>query len=300
MPYYESPVDGTRLHYADHGPACGAVAVFVAGAYLGHEMWEHQMLPLAETGYRCVGLDRRGHGRSDDVWSGYDLDTLADDLQGLLDHLDLREVTLIAHSVGTAEVLRCLTRHGSSRVAGAALVCGVSPGIIRSKRLPDGLDPALVRADEEFFRRDRPAWFTRFADAFFAVTSAGNEVSDAYTRYLIDRCLVATPRAATGVRSVVTGLDLTAELPAVDVPVLVVHGTHDTSAPLAHTGERLARLVPGAVLKVYENGGHGLFFTHAERLTADLRDFLGAAGATAATTATTGICRMLAAAGIGG
>ncbi|MEW2619031.1 alpha/beta hydrolase [Streptomyces sp. NPDC048106] len=283
MPYYESPVDGTRLHYADHGPASGAVAVFVASAYLGHEMWEHQMLPLAEAGYRCVGLDRRGHGRSDDVWRGYDLDTLADDLQGLLDHLGLREVTLIGHSVGTAEVVRCLTRHGSDRVAGAVLVCGVSPGILRSERLPDGVDPALARADDELFRRDRPAWFARSADAFFAVSSAGNEVSDAYVSRLIDRCLRATPRASTGLRALVTGLDLTDELPAVDVPVLVVHGTHDTSAPLAHTGERLARLVPGAALKVYDRGGHGLFFTHAERLTADLREFLGTVGATAAT-----------------
>ncbi|MER6330744.1 alpha/beta hydrolase [Streptomyces sp. NPDC001034] len=296
MPYYESPVDSTRLHYVDHGPASGTVAVFVASAYPGHEMWEHQMLPLAEAGYRCVGLDRRGHGRSDDVWSGYDLDTLADDLQGLLDHLDLREVTLIGYSVGTAEVVRCLTRHGSDRVARVALVCGVSPGIIRSEHLPDGVDPLVARADEEFFRRDRPAWFTRSADAFFAVSSAGNEVSDAYVRHLVDRCLAATPRASTGVRSVVTGLDLTGELPAVDVPVLVVHGTHDTSAPLAHTGERVARLVPGAVLKVYENGGHGLFLTHAERLAEDLREFLGADGATAATTTGTG--RVPAVAGI--
>ncbi|MGW4565895.1 alpha/beta fold hydrolase [Streptomyces sp. NPDC004561] len=276
MPYYESPVDGVRLHYADHGPATGPVAVFVASAYLGHELWEYQMLPLAEAGHRCVGLDRRGHGRSEDSWSGYDLDTLADDLQGLLDHLDLREVTLIGHSVGTAEVVRCLTRHGSARVARVALIAGVSPGVVRSAALPEGLDPALVRADEEFFRRDRAAYFTAMADDFFAAGRPGNEVSPAFVRYLVDRCLAATPRAATGVRAVVAALDLAAELPALDVPALVVHGTHDTSAPLAHTGERTARLVPDATLKVYENGGHGLFATHAERLTADLREFLDA------------------------
>ncbi|MGW4348284.1 alpha/beta fold hydrolase [Streptomyces sp. NPDC004690] len=115
MPYFTSPVDGARLHYADYGPADGPVVVFVHSAYFGTETWEFQMLPLAGSGYHCVGLDRRGHGRSEDVWGGFDLDTLADDLNGLLEHLDLREVTLIGHSPGSAEILRCLTRHGTGR-----------------------------------------------------------------------------------------------------------------------------------------------------------------------------------------
>ncbi|MER6076397.1 alpha/beta hydrolase [Streptomyces sp. NPDC001817] len=276
MPYFESPVDGTRLHYIDHGPATGPVAVFAASAYLGHEMWEYQTLPLAEAGFRCVALDRRGHGRSEDTWNGYDLDTLADDLHGLLDHLDLREVTLVGHSVGSGEVIRCLSRHGGVRIARAALVAGVSPGVVRSPGTPDGWDPADVRADDEVFRRDRAAYFTALADDFFAVHRPGNQVSPHYVRHLIDCCLGATPRAANGVRAVVAALDLAGELPALDLPVLVVHGTHDASAPLSLTGERAARLLPDATLKVYENGGHGLFATHAARLTADLREFIEA------------------------
>ncbi|MEU8689364.1 alpha/beta hydrolase [Streptomyces sp. NPDC048665] len=276
MPYFESPVDGTRLHYTDHGPAAGPVAVFVASAYLGHEMWEYQTLPLAEAGFRCVALDRRGHGRSDDTWFGYDLDTLADDLHGLLDHLDLGEVTLVGHSVGTAEVVRCVTRHGTGRVHRVALVAGVCPGIVRCPNLPEGVDPADIRADEELFRRDRPAYYTLLADDFFAVRFPGNDVSPAYVRHLIDLCLTAGPRASTGVRAVVAGLDIADELPGLDLPVLVVHGTHDASAPLALTGERAARLVPDGTLKVYERAGHGLFATHADRLTADLREFIQA------------------------
>ncbi|MER6385750.1 alpha/beta hydrolase [Streptomyces sp. NPDC001250] len=279
MPYYESPVDGTRLYYIDHGPADGPVAVFVASAYFGHEMWEYQTLPLAEAGYRCVALDRRGHGRSDAPWSGFDLDTLADDVHGLLDHLDLRDVTLIGHSIGTAEVLRCLTRHGAGRVAGIAVVAGVSPGVVRSPGTPDGVDPADVRADDEVFRRDRAAWFCAGVDSFFAAHLPGNEVSPEYVRHLIDRCMSTDPRAATGIRDVVAALDIVDELPEVNVPVLVVHGTDDTSAPLARTAERVARLVPDGTLKVYEHGGHGLFVTHAERLTADLRAFIDAGAA---------------------
>ncbi|AOR30342.1 chloroperoxidase [Streptomyces fodineus] len=279
MPYFESPVDGTRLYYIDHGPADGPVAVFVASAYLGHEMWEYQTLPLAEAGYRCVALDRRGHGRSDSPWSGFDLDTLADDLHGLLDHLDLRGVTLIGHSIGTGEVLRCLTRHGTARVARLALVAGVSPGVVRSPGTPDGVDPEVVRADDEVFRRDRAAWFASGVDAFFASHLPGNEVSPEYVRYLVDLCMSTGPRAAMGIRGVVADLDAVAELPSVNVPVLVVHGTDDTSAPLDRTAERVARLVPDSTLKVYERGGHGLFVTHGERLTADLREFIDAGAA---------------------
>src|SRR4051794_35767068 len=109
MPYFESTTDHSRLHYIDYGPASGPVIVFVNSSYFSTEMWEYQMLPLAAEGFRCVGFDRRGHGRSDDVWGGFDLDTLAGDLGALLDHLDLRDITLVGHSFGSTEVIRYLT-----------------------------------------------------------------------------------------------------------------------------------------------------------------------------------------------
>ncbi|MGW3116564.1 alpha/beta fold hydrolase [Streptomyces sp. NPDC001107] len=276
MPYFASPADAAQLHYVDYGPADGPVAVFVNSAYLGTEMWEFQMLPLAARGYRCVGLDRRGHGRSDDVWNGYDLDTLADDLHGLLDHLDLRAVTLIGHSVGSAEIVRCLTRHGSGRVNRVALVAGIAPGVARTADNPDGWDPEVMRAGNAAFLRDRPAFFSD-PDAlrdFFALHRPGNEVSPAYVRYLSDRCLVSTVRASSAVQETIVTLDVAPELAKLEPPLLVVHGTHDVSAPLETTGRRAAALAPDATLKVYENAGHGLFVTHAEQLTADLREFM--------------------------
>ncbi|MEU6808004.1 alpha/beta hydrolase [Streptomyces sp. NPDC046831] len=274
MPYFASPVDGTRLHYTDHGPADGPVVVFVAGSYLGGEMWEYQTLPLAEEGHRCVTLDRRGHGRSDDVWHGYDLDTLADDLHGLLEHLDLRGVCLVGHSLGSAEAVRCLTRHGTGRVARFVAVAGIVPGVARSADNPDGADPAVMRAVNRTYRRDRAAFFTDGADAFFSLDRPGNEVSQAYVHHLIGRCMEATPRAASAVQELMVTLDVAGELPKLDLPVLVVHGTHDTSAVLETTGRRTARLVPDGTLKVYEDAGHGLFATHADRLTDDLRAFV--------------------------
>ncbi|MFE2133493.1 alpha/beta fold hydrolase [Streptomyces sp. NPDC059466] len=182
MPYFESPVDGTRLHFVDYGPATGPVIVFVNSSYFGTEMWEFQMLPLADEGFRCVGLDRRGHGRSDDVWDGFGLDSLADDVDGLLRHLDLRDVTLVGHSVGAAEVVRCLTRHPGARVARAALVGGVVPGVVRTADHAAGVDPAVVRAGNETVRRDPAAFFAAGADAFFALGLPGNDLSPEYVR----------------------------------------------------------------------------------------------------------------------
>ncbi|MFI2644472.1 alpha/beta fold hydrolase [Streptomyces sp. NPDC018610] len=274
MPYFTSPVDGTRLHYADYGPAEGPVVVFVHGAYFGTEMWEFQMLPLAESGYRCVGLDRRGHGRSEDVWGGFDLDTQADDLNGLLEHLDLEEVTLVGHSLGSAEIVRCLTRHGADRVSRAALVAGIAPGVVRSADNPDGVDLEFLRAAHEVFRRDRAAFYANGAHDYFALDEPGNEVSPAYVRYAVDCCMASTARAANAVNTVVRGMNVAPELPALGLPVLVVHGTHDTSAPFEVTGRRSADLLPNSTLKIYDNGGHGLYVTHADRLNTDLREFM--------------------------
>ena len=275
MPYFETPADGTRLHYVDYGPADGPVMLFVSGSYFASDMWEYQMLPLAEEGYRCVGLDRRGHGRSDDVWGGFELDSLADDLHGLMEHLDLRGLTLVGHSIGTAEIVRSLTRHGAERVARAVLVAGTVPGLVRSEENPDGWDPEALQAFNDTFRRDRAAFFADGAHAFFALDLPGNDLSPAYVQYMVQRCHGSTARAGTALGRVVACLDLGAdELGKVDLPVLVVHGTHDVSAPLELTGRRSAALLPGGTLKVYENGGHGLFATHADQLNADLRKFM--------------------------
>lgn len=197
MPYFESATDRARLHFVDYGPCDGPVIVFVSGSYFGTEMWEYQMLPLAAEGFRCVGFDRRGHGRSEDVWGGFDLDTLARDLGSLLDHLDLRDVTLVGHSIGAVEVVRYLTLRGTDRVARAALVGAVAPGPARSTDHPQGLDPELIRGFNETFRQDRAKFFADGANAFFARQLPGPQVSDAYVASMVDRCHGATARAAT-------------------------------------------------------------------------------------------------------
>ncbi|RCH70025.1 alpha/beta hydrolase [Streptomyces sp. SDr-06] len=273
MPYFTTATDGTTLHFIDYGPADGPTLVFVNSAYFSTQMWEFQMLPLAEEGFRCVGFDRRGHGRSQDVWGGFDLDTLADDLGSFLDHLDLRDVTLIGHSLGTAEAVRYLTRHGSERVARLVLVGAMAPGIVHSEDNPAGLPAEAIKAANETFRKDRAEFFSSGAADYFALGHPGNNLSAAYVQKVVQDCHGATPRAATAAVANFETLEMAPEARKIDVPTLVIHGDQDASAPIDLTGRRCAELIPDNMFKLYENGGHGLYVTHAEQLNADLREF---------------------------
>ncbi|MEU1730234.1 alpha/beta hydrolase [Streptosporangium sp. NPDC020145] len=151
MPYFET-ADGTRLAYEDYGT--GKPIMFVASWALGADMWEYQVPFFVEQGYRCVLLDRRGHGRSDRPSGGYDIDTRADDLATLVEHLDLREITLVGHSAGGGEVARYLVRHGEERVSRVAFVSAVLPFLKRTDDNPHGAPEMLCEAVIAQFRKD--------------------------------------------------------------------------------------------------------------------------------------------------
>ena len=170
MPFFETN-DGTSLCYLDGGT--GPPVVLVASAWLSSRMWEFQLPYLVDRGFRCVAYDRRGHGRSDWPWDGYDYDTLAEDLAALLEHLDLRGATLVAHSAGGGEVVRYLTRHGAGRVARIALVSATTPFPMKTPDNPDGVDRGLMEADLAVRTADRPSWLADNADGFFGVGLPG-------------------------------------------------------------------------------------------------------------------------------
>jgi non-heme chloroperoxidase len=273
MPYLDTR-DRTQLFYLDGGT--GTPIVFVASAWLDSRMWEHQFSYLVDQGFRCIAYDRRGHGRSDTPWDGYDYDTLADDLASLLDRLDLRDVALVSHSAGGGEIVRYLSRHGAERVARIAIVSGTTPFPMKTPGNPDGIDRVLVEADLSVRTADRPKWFAGNADGFFGVGLPDIRVSPELIQATIRQCLDCSARAA--VQFFLTGFttDLRQDLRGVTVPTLVVHGDHDLQAPLELCGRRTAQLVTQSTLLVYENAAHGLFVTHANRLNADLLAFVGA------------------------
>jgi len=271
MPFFQG-ADDTSLYYVDWGS--GKPLVFVASAWLSSRMWELQLPYLVGSGLRCVAYDRRGHGRSDAPWDGYDYDALADDLAALLEQLDLRGVTFVAHSAGGGEVVRYLMRHGRERVERIALVSTTAPFPLKADDNPDGVDRALVELDLAARTADRPKWFADNAAGFFGIGLPGVSVSPELVEHMIRQCLECSPRATAAFFLTGITTDLRAELRAITVPALVIHGDRDVQAPIDRCGRRSARLLPDSRLVEYCDAAHGLFLTHAARLNADLLEFV--------------------------
>jgi non-heme chloroperoxidase len=270
MPYFTTD-DGTQLFYTDTNR--GTPIVLVASAWLSSRMWDRQLPHLASNGLRAIAYDRRGHGRSDWTWNGYDYDRLADDLAALLTHLDLREVTLVGHSMGCGEAVRYLARHGAGRVARLALVSGTTPFPMQWSDNSAAIPRALMEADLAARTADRPKWFADNAAGFFGIGLPGVSVSPESVDFMIRQCLDCSARAAEAFFVAGFTTDLRADMRAIDIPTLIVHGDRDVQAPLDLCGRRSAELVPTSRLVVYENAAHGLFLTHADRLSAELTTF---------------------------
>jgi pimeloyl-ACP methyl ester carboxylesterase len=243
--------------------------VFVAPWALDSGWWEYEIAALMAQGVRCVAFDRRGHGRSDSTSRGLDFDTLADDLAAVMAQLDLRDVTLVGHSMGCAEVVRYATRHHAARIKRIVLIATITPFLLKTPDNPTGIDATVFDRGRSALARDRPHQIAINADAFFGApkNSVSQEVKDWCIRMMVDRCSLMT---MLELHRVFTTTDFRPELPHVGIPTLLIHGDADVSAPLEMTSRRTAALIPGCELKIYENAAHGLPVTHAERLVADL------------------------------
>jgi pimeloyl-ACP methyl ester carboxylesterase len=266
---------GVHLFYRDWpGSHAQAKAVLFVGGWSMHSTsWGYQMMALQRRGLRCIAFDRRGHGRSSDPGGGYDFDTLAGDIAAVIEGLDLREVTLVGHSMGCNEIVRYLSRYGSGRVERIALLGPMTPGVTLSQTNPDGVDPSLL----EQFRslqllRDFPLWIEENIEAFVPGANATTKA------WLAAMALDNSLQALHDCHAAVQDADMVDELRAIDVPVLIVAGDQDVSAPLELTARRSAALIPEVRLRVIEGAAHGMFLTHAERVNAELLEFIGERG----------------------
>jgi non-heme chloroperoxidase len=267
QPGYIRIDDDTALHCRDWGT--GAPLVFLSGWTLNADMWNYQTVPLVHEGFRCVAYDRRGHGRSSDPGRGYDYDTLADDLEMLLDTLGLTGVTLVGHSFASGEIVRYLSRHGARRVAGIVLLSPAStPYLLKTADNPNGIDASLFADSLDEMLTSFPDWIERRAQAYFAPGT-----SHAVIQWTADMMLSTSFYAAVHLNRVQTSTDFRRELAHIDVPALVLHGDADASAPLELTGGPTAAALPHAVLKIYEGGTHGMYLNQAARVTADIAAF---------------------------
>jgi pimeloyl-ACP methyl ester carboxylesterase len=232
-------------------------------------MWEYQMTALTERGYRCLGIDRRGSGRSTSGRAGFGLDQLADDLAGALDQLGVRGATLVAHSMGGPEAVRMLARHGSDRVAHLVLVASITPALVRSQDNPDGLPAIAYDEMVAGLRADKPAYLAAMAPGFFGGEEA---VSPELIRWGVGLAARASLRSCIELTRTQTVADVRADVARIATPTLVLHGDADVAAPLELCGRRTAGGIAGSRLVVYPGGPHGLPLSAAykERLTEDI------------------------------
>jgi non-heme chloroperoxidase len=259
--------DGVRLFHRQWG--AGAPVLFVHSWAVSSQLWDYQFAALGEAGVRCIGYDRRGHGRSDVPADGYDFDTLADDLADVIDALDLREVTLVGHSMGPGEIARYLSRHGDARVKKLVFLAPAVPSIKQTPDNPNGVPEAMLEGLRDLWRRDFPGWIADNTAPFFTP-----ETSPELMRWAIDMVLRTPLNVAIACNRSLSDTDFRPDLAGISKPTLLIHGDKDASAPLALTGQAAAALIPDCDFRIYEGAPHGLMFTHAERLNADLLAFI--------------------------
>jgi len=260
------------LYYEDFGT--GKPVVLIHGWPLSSRSWERQVPALLSAGHRVVAYDRRGFGQSGRPSTGYDYDTLADDLHAVMTRLDLRDATLVGFSMGGGEVARYLGRYGTERVRKAVFIAAVTPFLLKSPDNPAGLDGNIFEGIRQAIHADRVAFLTSFLSNFYNIHEfGGKKVSDEVARLSWNIAAGASPVGTLEcVDSWLT--DFREDLVSIRIPTLVIHGDSDRILPFAATGSRTHEAVEGSRLIVVAGAPHGLNWTHAEEVNDGLIDFL--------------------------
>jgi non-heme chloroperoxidase len=261
-----------KIYYEDHGS--GQPVVLIHGYPLNSDSWERQEPELLSAGYRVIRYDRRGFGNSSRPTTGYDYDTFAADLNALMEQLGLEDTVLVGFSMGTGEVTRYLGKYGSARVSKAVLFGAIPPFLLKTDDNPEGVDGEVFKGIQAAIVKDRYAYFKDFLDNFYNVDKlAPDRISDQAWQASFNVAAGSSPHATYA--CVGTWLtDFRADLPNIDVPMLVVHGTEDRILPYESTAKRLPDLVPNLKLISVEGGPHNIGWTHPEESNKALLEFL--------------------------
>jgi len=263
--------DGTDLFYKDWGE--GQPVVFSHGWPLSADAFEDQMFFLAQRGYRCIAHDRRGHGRSSQPWNGNDLDTYADDLAELTEALGLKDAIHVGHSTGGGEVVRYIGRHGSKRVAKAVLIGAIPPVMVKSKSNPGGTPIEEFDKQRAAVQADRSQFWKDLSLPFYGYNRPGAKVSEGVREsFWLQGMMCGFPGSYFCIKAF-SETDLTDDLKKIDVPTLIIHGDDDQIVPIDDSARLSAKIVKGAVLRVFPGAPHGLCTTHKDLINAELLAF---------------------------
>jgi len=261
-----------EVHYDDYGS--GKPVVLIHGWPLSGRSWENQVPALVDAGHRVISYDRRGFGASSQPWGGYDYDTFAADLNTLLEHLDLCEVTLVGFSMGGGEVARYIGRYGTDRIAKAVLASAVPPFLYKSAENPDGaLDDDAIAGFLGAVKSDRIAFLDEFTTGFF---TAGKDmkVSEAQRIYAREIATFASPKGTADCITAFGRTDFRGDVAKMSIPTLIIHGDSDAIVPFEASGKRSHEAIAGSELVLIKDGPHGINASHAEEFNDALLAFL--------------------------
>jgi pimeloyl-ACP methyl ester carboxylesterase len=265
--------DNTKLYLKDWGT--GRPVILLHGWPLSASSWDDGAMAIADAGMRAIFYDRRGFGRSEQPWDGYDYDTLADDLAAVIEHTGAQDATLVGFSMGGGEVARYMSRHGGRNIAQAVLVSAVVPYMLKTPDNPDGVPQATFDEMTKGMKEDRAKFFANFFKMFFGEGLLSKPVSDEVLEWARDVAMEAGLKPTLACAKAFATTDFRSDMSAFNVPTLIIHGTADKTVPIDPTGRAAARAIPQSELIEYDGAPHGLFATHKEQLTNDLLAFLG-------------------------
>jgi non-heme chloroperoxidase len=274
MPFITTK-DNTEIYYKDWGNPSGKPVIFSHGWPLNSDNWENQIFFLGNHGYRVIAHDRRGHGRSSQPWNGNEMDTYADDLLTLMEHLDLKDAMLVGHSTGGGEVARFLGRHGSSRVSKAVLVSAVPPCMVLKENNPNGLPLSVFDGFRKAMEGDRAQFFLDVPTGpFFGFNLPGAKSSQGLIQSWWQQGMMCSFKGAYDCIRAFSETDFTEDLKSIDIPMLLLHGESDQIVPIKAASLESIKLLKKGTLKVYPGGAHALPNTAVDEVNEDLLAFL--------------------------
>ncbi|XZY09247.1 alpha/beta fold hydrolase [Acinetobacter baumannii] len=272
---YVTTKDGVDIFYKDWGPRDAQVLFFHHGWPLSSDDWDTQLLFFLEQGYRVVAHDRRGHGRSSQVWDGHDMDHYADDVAEVVKHLNIKNAIHIGHSTGGGEVAHYIARHGQENVKKAVLVSAVPPLMVKTENNPEGLPKEVfddlqnqVLTNRAQFFRDLPS------GPFYGFNRPDAKPSEGIIANWWRQGMTGSAKAHYDGIVAFSQTDFTEDLKKITIPVLVLHGDDDQIVPYKTSGVKSAELLQNSQLKIYPGFSHGMLTVNHEVINADLLAFI--------------------------
>jgi len=264
--------DNIHLYLKDWGK--GRPVILMHGWPLSADSFDDLSTAIADAGMRAIAYDRRGFGRSEQPWDGYDYDTLADDLAAVMQQTGAEDATLVGFSMGGGEVARYMSRHRGKNVTQAVLISSVVPYMLKTKDNPEGVDQAMFDQMTQGMKDDRAAFWSSFFKDFYGVGTGSQPVSDEVLEWSRDVSMQASFKATLACAKAFATTDFRPDLKSFKIPTLIIHGTGDKTVPIAATARQAAKGIKGSKLIEYDGAPHGLLASHKQRVIDDVLAFL--------------------------